>query len=102
MEFRQAYYFYHGVTAPSGPEPFIIEFSRSYSDTPHSIGHLCPSDQSVAGTSTCQHTTLTTDIYDSGGFRTHNPSKQAADPRLRPRGNRDRQGPAGTCSNGCV
>ena len=32
-----------------------------------------------------------TDIHDSGGIRTHNPSKQAAaDPRLRPRGHRDR------------
>ena len=33
-----------------------------------------------------------TNIHAPGGIRTHNPSKRAAvDPRLRPRGHRDRQ-----------
>ena len=38
-----------------------------------------------------QHTTLTIDIHELGGIRTHNFSKQAAaDPRLRPHGHRYR------------
>jgi hypothetical protein len=41
--------------------------------------------------STCQHTTITTEIHDPGGIRTRNPSKRpATDPHLRPRGHRDR------------
>ena len=41
--------------------------------------------------STCQHTTMTTEIHDHGGIRTRNPSKRpATDPRLRPCGHRDR------------
>jgi hypothetical protein len=38
-----------------------IEVSRSHSDTPHSVGLLCTSDQTNTETSTWQHTTLTTD-----------------------------------------
>jgi hypothetical protein len=38
---------------------FIIEASRSHSDTTHSVGLLWTSDQPVAETSTWQHTTLT-------------------------------------------
>ena len=41
----------------------LIKGSRSYSDTPHSVGLLWTSDQTVAETSTWQHTTLTTDRY---------------------------------------
>ena len=41
----------------------IIESTQSHPDTPHSIGLLWTSDQSVAETSTWQHTTLTTDIH---------------------------------------
>jgi hypothetical protein len=37
---------------------------------------LCKSDQPVAGTSTSQHTTLTTDIYVSGGIRTPIPPSE--------------------------
>jgi hypothetical protein len=60
----------------------IFDASWSHSDTPHSVGILCTSDQPEAETSTWQHTTLT-----PGGIRTHNLSKRAAaDPRLRPRG----------------
>jgi hypothetical protein len=70
----------------------IIEASRSHSDTPHSVGLHCTSDQLVAETSTWQHTTLTRDRHAHGEIRTHNPSKRAAvDPRLRPRGHWDRQ-----------
>jgi hypothetical protein len=40
----------------------IIESSRSYSDTPHSVGFLWTSDQPDAETSSWQHTTFTRDI----------------------------------------
>jgi hypothetical protein len=36
----------------------IIEASRSYSDTPHSVGLLSTSDQPDAEIATWQHTTL--------------------------------------------
>ena len=42
---------------------FIIEASHSHLDTPHSVGLLWTSDQPVAETSTCQHTTRTTDRH---------------------------------------
>ena len=60
-------------------------------DTPHSVGLLWKRDRPVAETYTWQHTTLTgTDIYDPGEIRTRNPSeREAADPRLRPRGHQD-------------
>jgi len=38
----------------------IVEISRSYSDTPHSVGLLWTSDHLIAETSTWQHATLTT------------------------------------------
>jgi hypothetical protein len=41
----------------------IIETSRSHSDTQHTVGLLWTSDQPDAGTSTWQHTTLTTDRH---------------------------------------
>jgi len=70
----------------------IHEVSRSHSDAPLSEGLLCTSDKLVSETSTWQHTTITTDIYASGGIRTRNPSKlAAADLRLRLRGHLDRQ-----------
>jgi hypothetical protein len=47
-------------------------------DAPQSVGLLWTSDQSVAQTSTWQHTTLTTDIHAPGGIRTHNLSRRAA------------------------
>ena len=40
----------------------IHEFSRSHNDAPLSVAILRTSDQLVAETSTCQHTTLTADI----------------------------------------
>jgi hypothetical protein len=36
----------------------IFETSRSHSDTPHLVGHLCTSDQPDAETYTLQYTTL--------------------------------------------
>jgi hypothetical protein len=41
----------------------IIDFSRSHSDTPHSVGLLWTSDQPHPENSTWQHTTLTTDKH---------------------------------------
>jgi hypothetical protein len=47
---------YYGATAlpppPVGQGLFIIENSRSHSDTPHSVGLLWTSDQSDSETST--------------------------------------------------
>ena len=60
-----------------------VEASRSYSDTPHSLGP----DLYL----TTQHTQQT-DIHVPGGIRTCNSSKRAAaDPRLSPRGHWHRQ-----------
>ena len=70
----------------------IVEASRPHSDTPHSVGLLWKSDQPDAETSTWQNTTLTRkDIHAPGGIRTRHPSQRpVADPRLKPRGHRDR------------
>ena len=69
-----------------------VEASRSYSDTPYSVGLPQMSDQPVSDISTSQHTTFSTDIHNPGGIRTRNPSKRAAVyPRLRPRGQWYRQ-----------
>jgi len=60
---------------------FIIEASRSHSDTSRSIRLLWTSDQPDAET----------DIHASGGIRTRNLRKRAgADPCLMPCGHRDR------------
>ena len=57
-----------------------IETSRSYSDTPYSVGLLRTSDQPATETSTSHKR----DIHASGGIRTRNPSKPLyADRRLR-------------------
>ena len=66
---------------------FIIEASRSDSDTPHSVGLLWTSDQPDAKTTHNTHKGHT-----PGGIRTRIPSKRtAAGPELRPRGHCDRQ-----------
>jgi hypothetical protein len=85
----------YGSTAPWGPRPPHCSRFRDYTlDTPDSVGLLWTSDQSVAETSTWQHTTLTRDSHVPGGIGTQNPSKRAAaDLRLRPRGHWDRQYP---------
>jgi len=55
----------------------IIVASLSYSDTPHSVGLLWTSGQPDAEVPTWQYTTITRDSHPcSGGFRTHNSSKQ--------------------------
>jgi len=77
---------------PVGQGLLITEDSRSHSDTPHSVGLLWTSDQPLQRPlpHNTQHSQAT-DIHVSSGIRTHNPSKRAsADPRLRPRDNRDR------------
>jgi hypothetical protein len=76
-----------GVTATSWPgPPHSRDFQITLNDAPVSVGLLWTSDQLVAETSTCHHTTLTADIHAPGGIQTHNLSRRAAaDPRLRPR-----------------
>jgi len=71
----------------------IIEASRSHSDTPHLVGLLWMSDQPDAETSTWQHTALISDrdMNAPSGIRTRNSSKRAAaNPHLKPCGQRDR------------
>jgi hypothetical protein len=46
-----------------GQTALIIEASRSHTDMPYSVGLLWTSDQPSAGTSACQHTTLTSDTH---------------------------------------
>jgi len=48
---------------PMGHDLTIVQDSRSYSDTPHSVGLLWTSYQTNAETSTWQHTTFTTDRH---------------------------------------
>jgi len=55
-----------------------IEAPRSHSDTPHSVGLLWTSDQSVAETSTWQHTTLTPDKYSRPRWDSNPQSQQAS------------------------
>jgi len=56
---------------------FIIEASRSYSDTPHSVGLLGIRDPSVAETSTWRHITLTRERHPCP-WRDSNPQSQQA------------------------
>jgi len=67
---------------PSGPNPLIIEDSWSHSDTPHSVGLLWTSDRPVAGTSTWQHTTLTTDTHPCPRRDSNPQSQQSRGRRL--------------------
>ena len=70
----------------------IVEDSRSHSGTPHAVGLLWTSDQPDAETFTWKHVILAENRHlCPGGMRTHNPRKQeTTDPRLTPRGHRDR------------
>jgi hypothetical protein len=75
-----------------GHDLFIVEASRSHSDTPHSVGVPWTSDQPDAENYTSQHTkhSQETAIHAPDEIRTHNPTKQVAtDPPLRPRGHWD-------------
>jgi hypothetical protein len=77
---------------PVGHGLLMQEVSRSHNDVPQSVGLLWTSDQSVAQTSTWQHTALTTDVCALGGIRTHSHSRRAAaDLHLRACGQWDRQ-----------
>jgi hypothetical protein len=59
---RAVSHYSNDATAPSGPGPPHRDFMITHIwDTPHSVGLLCTSDQSVAETSTWQNTTLTRD-----------------------------------------
>jgi hypothetical protein len=55
----------------------IIEASPSDSDTPHTIRLLWTSDKPDAGNSAKQNP-QNTDIYATGGIRSHNPNLEAA------------------------
>jgi hypothetical protein len=79
---------------PKGQQPLlgqgllIIEASRLYSDTLHSLGLVWASDQHVAETFLLYNTqhSQETDIHVPGGIRTRNANKRAAaEPCLRPR-----------------
>jgi len=65
-----------------GQRLHIIEASRSHSDIATSLGLLLTSDQTVAETSSRQHTTLARDRHQCPrGIRTRDPSKrEAVDP----------------------
>jgi hypothetical protein len=67
---------------PVGHGLLIIEASRSYSDTPHSVGLPWTSDQPDAETSTRQPTTLTTDRHSCLRKDSNPQSQQANDTRL--------------------
>ena len=81
------------MTTPTGLGPPVVEASPSHSDTPHSLWLLWTSgqpDTEILPDNT-KHS-QETDIHESGGIRTRNPSKRsAADPRHKPRGHSDRQ-----------
>jgi len=68
-------YIFFYLFATVGWGLLIVEGSWSYSDTPHSVGLLCTSDQPDAETSTWQHTkhSQQIDIHVRSGIRTHNP-----------------------------
>jgi hypothetical protein len=72
--------------------PRFRVFLITQNDAPQSVGFLWTSDQSVAETSTWQHSTITTDKHPCpSGIRTHNLSRRAAaNLRLRERGHWDR------------
>jgi len=56
---------------------FIIEASRSHSNTPHSVGIHGTTDQPDTEDSTWQHTTITRDWYPCPGRDSNPPSQQA-------------------------
>jgi hypothetical protein len=59
----------------------IIETSRSHSDTLHSVGLLCMSDQPDAETSISKHTTLTRDRHPYPWGDSNLQSQEASDRR---------------------
>jgi len=72
--------FCFGATAPSGPGlPHSRGFYITNNDTPQSVGLLWMSNQLVAETSTCQHTTLTTDKHPCPWWDLNPQSQQVSD-----------------------
>jgi hypothetical protein len=65
---------------PTGPGPPHSQgFYITHNDAPQSVGLIWASYQLVAETSTCQHTTITTERHLSPrGIRTHNLTRRAA------------------------
>ena len=75
-----------------GTGVLVVEVTQSHSfrHATLSVG-LWTSDRPVAETADNTQHSQDTDIHTSGGIRTRNPKKRAgADPRLRPRGHRDK------------
>jgi len=90
--FPSNFFFLPLHNSPSGPGPHYREFTITHR---HTTLDRTPLDEwSAPDEENCtwQHTTLTGDRNPCPtGIRTRNPSKRvAADPRLRPRGHRDR------------
>jgi len=73
--------FFYGSTILVGLGLFVVEVSRSHSDTPHLVGLPWASDQLIAETSTWQHTTVKRDGTSTppSGIRTRLPSRRAAE-----------------------
>ena len=76
-------YFHSPVAGFSFPV-FEVSWSHTTNDTPQSVGLPWTSDQSVAGTSTWQHTTLTTDKYPCPRWDSNPQSQQASGRRPKP------------------
>jgi len=88
------FYFFCGSVAQRWPwPPHSWSFSITHSDASQLVGLLWSRDQCVAGTSTWQHTTLTTDRHPRLRWdRTHHLSRRSAvDLRLKPRSQWDWQ-----------
>jgi hypothetical protein len=80
-----AFIFYHGARAFVGLGLFIVEASRSYSDTLHSVGLLWTRDHPDAETSTWQHkshkrqTSMTSAVFESTIPASERPQIQVLD-----------------------
>ena len=87
------YFFSHGSAAIVGLCLLIDEVSRLYTDTTHSVGHLCTRVRPFAESSTFVNTQSSkeTNIHAHDRIRTCSPRTRAStDPHLRPRGRWDR------------
>ena len=92
--FINLFFFPPGATTPNGDcilqpsrglkPPRLRRFLITHNDAPHSVGVLWTNDQSVAETSTWQHTTLTTDKYPCSGWDSNPQSQQASGQRPTP------------------
>ena len=83
------FFFSPGATTPIGlacliKKPRLRGFLITHDDAPHPVGLLWMNDQSVAETSTWQHTTLTTDKYPCPGWDSNPQSQQVSGQRPTP------------------